>query len=193
MRDVETALDERTTEALEADITEQAAHVDAFLGRWLQLLGEFDAREGYGRWECASMALFLNWRCGISLRTAHDHVRVARALRELPLITQAFAAGEISYSKVRAIARVATPGNEAILVMYARHTTAAQLERIVAGCRRVHRQEASTIEDLRGVTWLYDEDSSFIADLHLTGDEGALLLAALRKVRDELQCSAVMM
>ena len=85
---------------------------------------------------------------------------------------------------------MATPDNEAILVMYARHTTAAQLERIVAGCRRVHRQEAETIEDLRGLAWLYDEDSSFIADLHLTGDEGALLLAALRKVRDELQCSA---
>ena len=50
------------------------------------------------------MALFLNWRCGISLRTAHDHVRVARALRKLPLVTDAFAAGEISYSKVRAIA-----------------------------------------------------------------------------------------
>jgi hypothetical protein len=51
-------------------------------------------------------------------------------------------------------------------------------------------QEAATIEDLRGLSWLYDEDSSFIADLHLTGDEGALVLAALRKVRDELQCSA---
>src|SRR5207302_7074715 len=104
-------------------------------------------------------------------------------LRELPLITDAFAAGEISYSKVRAIARVATPDNEAILVTYAHHTTAAQLERVVAGCRQVQRQEAETIEDLRGIAWLYDEDSSFIADLHLTADEGALLLAALRKVR----------
>ena len=77
---------------------------------------------------------------------------MAAALRELPLITEAFAAGETSYSKVRAIARVATPENEAILVTHARHTTAAQLERIVAGCRRVQRQEARTIEDLRGVS-----------------------------------------
>src|SRR5437899_12726672 len=96
------ALDERTTEALEADITEQAAHVDAFLCRWRQLVGAFDAREGYGRWECASMALFLNWRCGIRLRTAHDHVPVARALRVPPLLTVAFAGGATSDSALRA-------------------------------------------------------------------------------------------
>src|SRR5437764_15374015 len=91
---------------------------------------------------------------------------------------------------VRAIGSVGAAKTEAVLEPYARHTTAAQLERIVAGCRRVQRQEAEKIEDLRGIAWLYDEDSSFIADLHLTADEGALLLAALRKVRDELQCSA---
>src|SRR5438270_10363591 len=59
-------------ERLEAQICEGAAHLAAGIGRWLLLVGEFDRRKGYERWECRSAAFWLNWHCGISVCTAQD-------------------------------------------------------------------------------------------------------------------------
>jgi hypothetical protein len=73
------------------------------------LVAEFDQRGGWAEWGVNSCAHWLSRRCSIGLGTARDHVRVARRLRELPLVRASFATGELSYSKVRAIARVATP------------------------------------------------------------------------------------
>ena len=109
------------TERLEAQITELAGHLAAAECRWLGLVGEFDRRKGYEAWGCISCAYWLSWHCGLDLRSARDKVRVARALEALPLTREQFAAGSISYSKVRAITRVATPATEADLVMLAEH------------------------------------------------------------------------
>ena len=72
-----------------------------------------------------------------------EHVRVAHALEALPLVVEAFGTGRISYSKVRAITRVATPATEAQLLEWADHATASQLERIVAGRRAVARHDSA--------------------------------------------------
>ena len=77
------------------------------------------------------------WRCGLDPRSAREHVRVARALRELPEIRRAFSAGQLSFSKVRALTRVAEPVSEGRLLELARHATAAQLERMLGAFRRV--------------------------------------------------------
>src|SRR4051794_11245149 len=90
-------------ERLEAQICEGAAHIAAGMGRWLLLVGEFDRRKAYERWECRSSASWLNWQCGISVRTAQEQVRVGRALLEFPRIADALCSGEISYSKVRSV------------------------------------------------------------------------------------------
>src|SRR5467141_3387318 len=87
-------------ERLEAQICEGAAHLAA-VGRWLLLVGEFDRRKGYERWECRSTAFWLNWHCGISVRTAQEQVRVGRALLDYPGIAEALCSGRLSYSKVR--------------------------------------------------------------------------------------------
>src|SRR5437879_13076342 len=118
-------------EYLESEITALAAHVNAALCRWLLLVAEYDRREGWASWGMASCAHWLNWKCGISLRTGHEHVRVGRCLEELPAVRDAFSRGEVSYSKVRAITRIATSETEETLVMWARPGTASQLERIV--------------------------------------------------------------
>ena len=76
------------------------------------VIAAYDRREGWWQWEAKSCAHWLNWRCGVSLRTAHEHVRVARALEKLPLLRETFIEGRISYSKVRAITRVADEFNE---------------------------------------------------------------------------------
>jgi hypothetical protein len=99
------------TERLEAEIVGLAAHLASSMCRWLLLVAEFDRRGGCEEWECTSTALWLSWRCAISGATAREHVRVARALEELALVRAAFETGELSYSKVRALVRAATPAS----------------------------------------------------------------------------------
>ena len=73
-----------------------------------------------------------------------EKVRVAHTLEELPLVAEEFADGRLSYSKVRAITRVATPATEEQLVMLAEHATAAQVERIVRTYRGMRSVEEET-------------------------------------------------
>jgi hypothetical protein len=90
------------------DIAELAAHVDAATARLLDLIREFDARDGWGN-GFRSCAEWLTWRIGLAPGAAREHVRVARALGSLPRLAAALARGELSYSKVRALTRVAAP------------------------------------------------------------------------------------
>ena len=89
-------------------ICELAGHLAAATCRFLVLLGDFDAREGWAVWDMPSCAAWLSWRCQLSSGTAREHVRVARALRALPVIRAEFAAGRLSFAKVRALTRIAT-------------------------------------------------------------------------------------
>ncbi len=100
------------------------------------MLAEFDRLGGPDRWECRSAAHWLAWQCGVGRTAAREQVRVARRLAEMPLVTQAFAEGRISYSKVRAISRVCTPGTEQHLLDLADVSTAGQLERMCSALRR---------------------------------------------------------
>ena len=129
----------RPMDWVEAEIWTLAGHIAAATCRFLLLVAEFDRREGWRSWECLSAAHWLSWKCGLSVRTGKEHVRVGRALEELPVMTAAFAAGRLSYSKVRAMTRVATPKTEADLIIVAMHGTATHVERIVAGYCTVKR------------------------------------------------------
>jgi hypothetical protein len=121
-----------SNEVLEHEVTELAGQIAAATCRFLLLVGELDRRESWREcWGCKSMAHWLSWRCSLSRAAAFEHVRVARGLRDLPLTARSFGRGELSYSKVRAITRVATAESEADLVELARTATAAQLDRIV--------------------------------------------------------------
>ncbi len=122
-------------ERLEADIQTFAAHLAAATAVWLCQVAEYDRRRGWEQWECRSMAHWLNWKCGVSLRTAREQVRVAAALDEFPRIRAGFLEGSLSYSKVRAVTRVATPFNEPDLVALCHSMTASQLDRCVAAFR----------------------------------------------------------
>jgi uncharacterized protein DUF222 len=93
------------------EIAELSAHLDAATARLLELIREFDARGGWNT-GCLSCAHWLSWRVGLDLSAARERVRVARALGTLPQLAAALARGELSYSKVRALTRVATPETE---------------------------------------------------------------------------------
>jgi Domain of unknown function (DUF222)/HNH endonuclease len=117
-------------EQLGERIAEQAAHLDAAMHRLLADLREFDGRGGWHVQGAMSCAHWLAWRVGWDLVTARERVRVACKLAEFPMIDDALRRGEVSYSKVRAMVRVATPANEALLLEYARLMTASQLEKL---------------------------------------------------------------
>src|SRR5262245_14949532 len=114
-----TVLSFRPIYDLELSLLESWREVSKATHRFLALLREFDLRQGwkaYGNSDCAE---WLDWKCGISRVTAQEKVRVAKALWTLPRIDAAFEAGDLSYSKVRAVTRVATERNEATLLRFA--------------------------------------------------------------------------
>jgi hypothetical protein len=174
-------------ERLEAQICELAGHLAAATCRFLVLLGDFDARRGWASWEMTSCAAWLSWKCQMSSGTAREHVRVARALRDLPVISGEFGAGRLSYAKVRALTRIATPDTEADLAELAGPMTGNQLERFA----RAHRQ-VSTVDDAaarirRRLAWRIEDDGSLAGTFHLPPLAGAVLLKALRAAAGDLE------
>src|SRR5512140_678955 len=117
-------------EQLGERIAEQAAHLDAAMYRFLTDLREFDERGGWRSQGASSCAHWLSWRVGCDPVTGRERVRVARKLGEFAVIGDALRRGEVSYSKVRALLRVATPENEVLLLDYARLMPASQLEKL---------------------------------------------------------------
>jgi hypothetical protein len=176
----------RPLEQLEREICELAAHLAAATCRWLLLIAEFDAREGWAEWGTRSCAHWLSWRCGIGVDAAREHVRVGRTLSLLPLVREAFGSGELSYSKVRAITRVATEQTEPDLVELARHATGAQMEKLVRQYRRAlgaTSDKALTAQQRQQVRTYWDEDGMLVVEGRLTPEDGAMFLAALDQAR----------
>src|SRR6266404_4064716 len=121
------------------EIAELSAHLDAATARLLDLIREFDARGGWSN-GFRSCAAWLTWRVGLEPGAAREHVRVARALGSLPRLAHALACGELSYSKIRALTRVATAETEERLLAVGKAGTAEHVERIVRGWRRMDRK-----------------------------------------------------
>jgi hypothetical protein len=172
---------------LEDEIATLSSHIYAGTCRWLELVAELDRRGGFTESGCGSCAEWLAWRCALTPRAAREHVRVARRLRDVPLVHEAFAGGELSYAKVRAITRVADETNEEELLELARHLTAAQLERAVRAYRRVTAEEATALEEAAYLGYSWDEDGSLVIRARLAAEDGANFLRALEATRDLLQ------
>jgi hypothetical protein len=182
-----TALTDLPLEQIQDEIATLASHIYAGTCRWLELVGELDRRGGWAEWGCGSCAEWLAWRCALTQRSAREHVRVARRLAELPLIRAAFARGELSYAKVRALTRVADGENEKELLELGRHLTASQLERAVRAFRLVTRDEASELQARAYVGYGWEPDGSLVVRACLAPEDGALFLRGLEAARDRLQ------
>ncbi|MDX1430971.1 MAG: DUF222 domain-containing protein [Gammaproteobacteria bacterium] len=168
--DAPSALALEPLDALEQQITELAAHIHAATYRLLVLIAEFDRREAFGNDGILSTAHWLNWKCGIGLVAAREKVRVANALERLPQISDAFRRGQVSYSKVRAMTRVATPENEAYLLQIARHGTASHVERLACAYRRVQRnaetERANAAHESRSLHYHHAGDRRAVPEGH---------------------------
>ena len=170
-------------DALANEITELCSYLSAAEYQLLVKIREFDENGYWGGPGLASCAHWLNFKCGMGMNAARERVRVARALAELPKISAAFEAGTLSYSKVRAMTRVAAPENEDFLLNIARHGTAYHVETLVRKYRRVQMQRdvdtANGIHITRELTYYWDEDGALVFHGRLPAEQGALILKAL--------------
>ncbi len=169
--------------ALSDEITRLAGHINAAQHRFLTLLAaliERDAWEGNG---IKSPAHWLNYYCGIDLGAAREKVRVAKRLQRLPGIDDAFRSGTISYSKVRAMTRSATPENEQMLLQVALHGTAQHVEQLVRKYRRAEsltdNRCAESQYEARELTCYFDDDGMLVLRGRMTPEDGAVFMKAL--------------
>ena len=168
-------------EHLEARICALAGHLTAATCQFLQLVADYDERSGWAASEMPSCAAWLAWKCQLAPGTAREQVRVARALRQLPVITAQFAAGRLSYAKVRALTRIASPETETELTEFATPMTAGQLERFARAHRQVSRGDPDGRPACREPKLTWRQDSTGIAvTAHLPHADGAVVLQALR-------------
>ena len=168
------------------EMTRSAAFLNAVNWHFIDLLGEFDQR---GIWRDGGYSSLVNWldhRCGMAPGAARERIRVARKLRDLKLIDHAFETGKISYSKVRAITRAATPEAERTLLKMACRCSAAELESLVRTYERTgaSRGDRNDQTEKRFLEWYYDDEGMLVLNARLPADVGAVVVKALDKAVD---------
>ena len=171
-------------------IAELAACINSAEARMMTLIADFDRRGGWKDGGFSSCAEWLAWRTGTRIGTARERVRTARALEHLPRTADALRNGTISYAKVRALTRVATPEREAELLEFARAGSAAKLERTVRMWKRLSRDAELTAEQARRRSRTFsvfvDGDGMYLVKGRLEPEVGAMLMRAVEAASDAL-------
>ncbi len=164
--------------------------ITAATREFLRAVAECDLHRDWAEAGFASCADWLAWRIGISRMTASEKVRAARALEDLPLISEAMDRGELSFSKVRALTRVATPENEAELLAFAKAGGTASLERLVRGWKTMDRAGEQRVERLRhrlrSFSIFPDGEGMYLVRGRLTPEVAAVLMRAVEAASDAL-------
>lgn len=177
-------------EDLGDEIAVLSAHIHAATHQLLTLIAEFDRREGWKTGEYRNCAHWLSVRTGIDQGAARQKVRVALALESLPKISASMAQGELSFSKVRALVRVANAENEDDLLEFARTNTAAHLEKLVRGWKDLSREDEAARERRRHASRSFsvfpDENGMYMVRGTLDPEVGAALMRAVEEASDAL-------
>jgi len=177
------------SERLGAEITELCSYIYAAEHRFLTLIREFDEKRGWAWLGFHTCAHWLNFNCGMGMHAARERVRVALALGKLSKIDARFATGALSYSKVRAMTRIADASNEDYLLMIAKHGTAYHVEKLVSKYRRVVRlNDADAVRaahDNRQLSCYYDHDGSLVIKGRFPAEQGALIVKALEMAMEK--------
>ncbi|MGI8459582.1 MAG: DUF222 domain-containing protein [Propionibacteriaceae bacterium] len=179
------AIDRDRADVLAGRICVSAAEAAQSECQLLELIGEFDAGDAVRWWDgVKSVAHWLSWACSMSAGTAREHVRVARALRRMPTIREAFRSGRLSYSKIREVTRVVDVVDEAHLCGLALTATASQLSRMVAAFRAADGTRIAQ-EPKRQLRWQVREDGMVEVRVRLPAEEAAVLQCALAAAEDQ--------
>ena len=178
-----------SAEQLGAEITELCSYLYAAESHLLGLIREFDEKEYWADLGLCSCAHWLNFKCGIGMGAAREKLRVAHALAKLPKISEGFATGELSYSKVRAMTRIADESNEDYLMMIAHHGTAHHVEKLVSKFRTAKRLQDAEVADEqyrnRELSHYYDHDGCLVIKARMPAEQGALIVKALELAMDK--------
>jgi len=177
------------------EITLLAGQINAANYRFLKLIAEFDSREAWAGDGIQSCAHWLNWKCGIALGAAREKVRVARSLGSHTQIDNAFSSGSLSFSKVRAMTRVATNENEDFLLKIAKHGTASHIEKLVRKFKTVEHpimpseqpKQKQDPEQARKMVSYQDDDGMWNIHAKLPAEVGALVVKAIDAILKEQQ------
>ncbi len=176
-------------EHLDQCILSLCTRINAATYELLVMIREFDERGGCLKWGLENTATWLAWRCDLSMATAREKVRVAQALKHLPLISAAFSTGELSYSKVRSLTRVANDGNEADLLDFALRNTASHVADFCRELRMGTPESLSIAERAfvnRSLRLRRDAERAMISvTVELPLETGELIEKALDKARDD--------
>ncbi len=170
---------------LRSAVTRMAAHINLADWRFVKLIAAMDRTRGWREGGYCNLGNWLDHRCGLGPCASRERIRIGRALAKLPSIDTAFRDGAISYSKVRAITRVATSHTEAMLLAIAEGSSAAQLESLVRTYERIGESDRgrASSEQRRGLSWYY-EDGMLIMTAAVPAERGALVIEALQQVID---------
>jgi hypothetical protein len=173
---------------LDRDIVNLAARINAATYELLVLIRQFDERAGWLKWGLHNCAEWLHYRCDLSMNAAREKVRVAHALKTLPDVAAAFATGNLSYSKVRAITRVLGVDDKELLSFALKTTTARVEER----CRELR---CGTVDSLDGAQRAIAnrslrvsrnaERGTMTITIELPIETGELVAKAIDKARDD--------
>lgn len=176
-----------TFDNLTAQILALSDHMQGTEFRFVDLIRRIEALKPWND-EMPDCAHWLNLHCDMDLVTAREKVRIARSLHELPLIEEAFRSGELSYSKVRAITRIAEWDTEAELVELARGTTAEHVSRLVRARRQADHLAAPGAAlnawKHRYLDHHSASDGSVVFEGRLPAELGAIFLQALERAED---------
>jgi len=176
-------------EQLGEQITELCSYIYAAESRLLTLIREFDDKQYWAKLGFHTCAHWLNFKCGIGMNAAREKVRVAKALATLPKMDKGFSRGELSYSKVRAMTRIADETNEDYLLMIAKHGTAHHVEKLVSKHRTAKRVQDSAVANEqyrdRELNHYYDHDGCLVIKARLPAEQGALIVKALEMAMDK--------
>jgi hypothetical protein len=153
-----TDLSSLSDEELEQEVVTWAGRVSAGQARMLAAIGEVDARESWGGYGILSCAHWLGLKLNMAPVTAHEHVRVARKLRELPKVAAAMAEGRVSFTQVRAITRIASVENQDEWLNVAAYATGAQLDKMARGVARAKAADRGE-KPKPHLSWAYDDDT----------------------------------
>jgi hypothetical protein len=181
----DTSMTREQLDALASQIVNLSLRIDVAQHSLCTHLRQFDAHDGWLGMGFISTATWLAWRIGIGPAAAREHVRVARALGELQLVDAAFAAGKLSYSKVRALTRIATPATEQELLGIAMHATASQIEKLAAAYRRTRVDPSQPNLDLRQFMRRADTPSGIVRiELQLAPEQANVVWEAMSAALD---------
>ena len=192
-----TRQDMSNAENLSNQITELCGYINVATYQLLVMIAEFDRKKYWALEGFQTCAHWLNVHCGFGLGSARERIRIAHALCRLPKIAKHFSTGELSYSKVRAVTRVANETNEEHLLNFGLHGTAHQVDRIVSQYRRLGRfqdeDEVCRQYVERAVSYYYDEVGSLVMKVKMPAAEGEMLVKALEKMMeaDRAECPDV--